>query len=229
MPPSTVALAAALFQLIGNGDLPRVTAILVQSPTLVDSRNAGHATPVLWALYTRHPELLPVLLKYRQLDFFEACATGSENRAEDFLSKDAQLAHAYAPDGFTPLGLAVFFGHPHLAARLIAAGADVNAASRNAILVAPLHSAVANGNPALVKLLLAHGAFVDPVEFLGATPLHAAASEGKTEIVRLLLAAGADPSKKTKDGKTPASLAAQSHHDSLAAELTQAATHATPR
>ena len=192
---------------------------MAANPGLSGIRNADGATPALWAMYTRHPELAAVVLAGREPDFFEACALGNRDRALALLSKDAKLVNAYSADGFSPLGLAVFFGHEEIARQLVVAGADVNSPSRNAIRVAPLHSAVESGSLALVSLLLEHGARPDAVEFLEATPLHSAAARGSKEMVERLLAAGADPRRKTKEGKTAAELARQYGHEELAVWL----------
>lgn len=134
--------------------------------------------PALWAAYTRHAELAAIR---KPID-------------------------AYSGDGFTALGLAVFFGHEQI---VVVAGADVNRPSRNAIRAAPLQSAVVSGSLALLDLLLQHGAHPDPVEFLSATPLHSAAARGSREMVERLL----------KEGKTAADLAQQYGHDELATWL----------
>jgi ankyrin repeat protein len=207
---------STLFDAIRQGDAERVRALLASDPKLADARNAEGATPALWCVYTRHPELEAIVLAGREPDFFEACALGNRDRASALLARDPQLADSYSGDGFTPLGLAVFFGHEELARQFVAAGADVNRPSRNAIRVAPLHSAVASGSVALVKLLLEHGARPDPVEFLEATPLHSAAACGHREMVERLLWAGADARRMTKDGKTAADLAREYGHEPLA-------------
>jgi uncharacterized protein len=211
--------AAALFDAIRKGDAALVRALMVHDPSLAAARNADGATPALWAAYTRHPELADAVLAGRPPDFFEACALGNRERASDLMANDGKLVDTYSADGFTPLGLAVFFGHEEIARQLLAAGADVNRPSRNAIRVAPLHSAVESGSLALLNLLLEHGARPDPVEFLEATPLHSAAARGSREMVERLLAAGADPRRKTKEGKTAADLARQYGHEALAAWL----------
>lgn len=148
-----------------------------------------------------------------------ACALGRRDRAVQLLAQDPQLVKANSQDGFSGLGLAVFFGHLEIARLLVDAGADVNRPSDNSFRVAPLHSAVESGNVALLELLLAHGAKPDAVEFLEATPLHSAAARGNREMVEKLLAAGADRHRKTKDGKTAADLARQYGHPEIAAEL----------
>jgi ankyrin repeat protein len=208
-----------LFDAIRQGDELQVRRLLADDPALAESRNQEGATAVLWSVYTRHSELAPLLLGTREPDFFEACALGRLDRVERMLAADPRLAAAHATDGFSGLGLAVFFGHTDVARRLIQAGADVNAPSRNSFRVAPLHSAVASGKVELVELLLAHGASPDSAEFLEATPLHSAAASGNEAMVERLLSAGADPRRKTKDGKTAADLARQSGHEKLAVRL----------
>ena len=209
----------ALFDAIRKGDAAQVQALMTAEPKLAGARNSDGATPALWAAYTRHADLAPLVLAGREPDFFEACALGRSERAADLLAHDARLIDAYSADGFTPLGLAVFFGHEEIARRLVAAGAVVNRPSRNAIRVTPLHSAVESGSLALLDLLLAHGAHADPVEFLGATPLDSAAARGSRKMVDRLLKAGADPRRKTNDGKTAIDLARQYGHEALAVYL----------
>jgi len=209
----------SLFDAVRKGETAVVRGLLTADPALAGARNPDGATPALWAAYTRHPELAALLLTGRDPDFFEACALGNRQRASTLLASDPKLIDAYSADGFTPLGLAVFFGHEEIARQLVAAGADVNRPSRNAIRVSPLHSAVESGNLALLNLLLQHGANPDAVEFLEATPLHSAAARGSQEMVERLLASGADPQRKTKEGKTAADLARQYDHESLAAFL----------
>lgn len=210
---------AQLFDAIRKGDSAQVRALLAEEPQLSAARNKDGATAALWAAYTRHPELAPLVLGAREPDFHEACALGHRDRVAQLLSHDPRLVKANSQDGFSGLGLAVFFGHLEIARLLVEAGADVNRPSDNAIRVAPLHSAVESGNVALLELLLAHGAKPDPVEFLEATPLHSAAARGNREMVEKLLAAGADRHRKTKDGKTAADLARQFGHAEIAAEL----------
>lgn len=63
------------------------------------------------------------------------------------------------------------------------------------------------GNIALARLLLAHGATVNLADEQGATPLHAAAASGNVELVTLLLDKGADI-HATASGWTPLHTAA---------------------
>jgi ankyrin repeat protein len=211
-----------LFDSIRQGDADRVRALLASDPGLSDSRTPEGATPVLWAVYTRHPELAPLLLAGRQADFFEACAIGDTTRAAELLSADPALANQHSGDGFTGLGYACFFGHADLARLLLDGGADPSLAARNPLGVAPLHSAVATGNPAVVELLLASGANPNAEEGSGMTPLHTAAGHGNRQIIALLIAAGARRMHKAHDGRTPADIARHYGHAVVASELEDA-------
>jgi ankyrin repeat protein len=200
-----------IFDAIRQGDTEQVRSLLAANPSLASTRNSQGATPLLWAAYTRHPEMTPILLAVREPDFFESCAIGQVPKADS--------VNEFAPDGFTGLGLACFFGHLETARRLLDQGADPNLASRNSLLVAPLHSAVAADSPGLVKLLLARGAVADPAESSGFTPLHTAAGHGNREVIAMLVDAGADRSRKNREGKTPSDIARQYGHTEVAAEL----------
>jgi ankyrin repeat protein len=200
-----------IFDAIRQGDATKVAELLAADPTLATARTPEGASPVLWAIYTRHAELAPMLLGARQPDFFEACAMG--------LAPAAGPVNAYAPDGFTGLGLACFFGHLETARHLLDAGADPNLASNNALRVSPLHSAVAAGSAPLVELLLARGANPNVGEGSGYSPLHSAAGQGNRAIIAMLVGSGADRGRKANDGKTPADVARQHGHPEVAAEL----------
>jgi uncharacterized protein len=127
-----------------------------------------------------------------ELDVFEAAATGRTERLRELLDDDPTLANAWAADGFQPLGLASFFGHPEAVALLLERGAEVNSPSRNNMKVMPLHSACAARDAdvryAIAKLLLEHGA--DPNTRQGQdgefTPLMEA-DQNKDERLRELL------------------------------------------
>jgi uncharacterized protein len=125
------------------------------------------------------------------LDVFGAAALGRTERVRELLDEEPSLASAFAPDGFHPLGLATFFGHPDTAAFLIERGADVHAPSRNDFGVTPLHSACAARDLATVRLLLERGADPNVPQPSGFTPLDAAREHGDAELEKLLREFGA--------------------------------------
>ena len=69
-----------IFDWIRQGDAERIRTLLAADPALANSRTPEGASTVLWAVYTRHPELAPLLLGSRPPDFFEACALGADAR-----------------------------------------------------------------------------------------------------------------------------------------------------
>jgi ankyrin repeat protein len=196
-----------LFDAIRQGNTAEVQSLLATDPSLRTVRNAQGASAVLWAVYTGHADLAPLLLGPREPDFFEACALGRTDRAAELTGSDPSLINTHSPDGFTGLGFACYFRHPETAQMLLDRGADPSLPSSNALHVAPLHSAVAANRLDLVELLLSNGADVQARDTSGITPLHTAAATGNREIRDRLLTAGADVEARTNDGKTPPDLA----------------------
>jgi len=120
--------------------------------------------------------------------------------------------------GDTALHLAAAGYRVEIARLLLAAGADVNAAT-NHRESGPLHYA-ADGyviDPAwdakrqvkMIRCLLAAGASVNTTDKNGATPLHRAVRTRCAAAVKCLLEAGGDPTLKNKPGSTPFHLAVQ--------------------
>ncbi|NQU40017.1 MAG: SUMF1/EgtB/PvdO family nonheme iron enzyme [Lentisphaerae bacterium] len=69
--------------------------------------------------------------------------------------------------------------------------------------VTPLHLAAAMDRCDMVKLLVAHGAWIDAPSAGGFTPLHWAAAENATNVLQLLVESGADLAAMTDNGITP--------------------------
>jgi ankyrin repeat protein len=176
--------------------------------------------------------------------------------------------NAETEDGATPLFFAMVRGHPDFCRFLREHGArlDMHTAcglglrhevaaflKGNPTLAnipdrrlgrTPLFWAVRNGDPELVKSLLARGASVNvrapsiivwgnvvagPDVFekqlppgRGVTPLHVAAESESTEAVRLLLANGADPNARDEDGRSPLLRALLHQHAAIVKLLVKA-------
>jgi uncharacterized protein len=151
---------------------------------------------LLQALYRGdHEKAEQLLAENPELDIFEAAAAGNTDRVRALLAEDPAAANAWADDGFQPLGLSVFFGHPETARVLLDAGAEVNSASRNDFKVMPLHSACAVGDAdkryELAKLLLERGADANARQKDEFTPLMEADQVGDARLRELLVQHGA--------------------------------------
>jgi ankyrin repeat protein len=208
-----------LFDAIRNGDAATVASLIAAEPSLIDSRQNG-TSPILFAIYNGHADVAQLLIEHgARPSFGETCALGDTESALQMLDDDPSLLGSFSEDGFPAVGLAVFFRHPELARALIERGADVNASSRNAFRVAPVHAAAATRDAAVMQALIEHGADVNARQQLGYTALHTAAQLGDQIMLDLLLAAGADPRAAAEDGKTPADLAAAHGHAGIMERL----------
>lgn len=104
----------------------------------------------------------------------------------------------------TPLLHAIEAGHDRIVERLLARGADPNARDITSMtrFCTALHLAAKHGKETIVRLLLAHGARVDPEDSRGKTPLSWAAQSGHEAVVKLLLEAGAKPARNVVRART---------------------------
>ena len=120
--------------------------------------------------------------------------------------------------GDTALHLAAAGYRLEIVQRLLAAGADPNAAG-NRRRSTPLHYA-ADGfitgpawnekqQVATIRCLILHNATLNLPDMNGATPLHRAVRTRSAAAVKYLLQAGADPGIENKSGSTPFHLAVQ--------------------
>lgn len=107
-------------------------------------------------------------------------------------------------NGSTPLHLAVGSDNVEITNVLIAAGADVNAPTGNALKLTPLMSAAMSGTADTAKVLVAAKANVHAKSINDQEAIHFAASMGSNAaLVKILLDAGADANVKTKLGFAP--------------------------
>ncbi len=201
------------FTAIREGDRKLVEQLLQADAGLIQCQDINGLSPILVAVYYNQREIAELLANQKVLlDIFEAAAIGRTNHVVRILAKKPELANAYSPDGFQPLGLAAFFGHIEVIEFLLRAGVEINSLSRNALQAAPINSAAAGGHAEVMRILLDHGADPNTRQAGGFTPLHAVAQRGNLQAVLLLLLNGADLKLKTNQGKTPVDLANEAGH-----------------
>lgn len=197
-----------LCTMIQKGENDRLEAILKQTPEVFRAKTEQGISLLQFAVYCRNARAVELLRPTKtNIDIYEAGSLGDLATVELRLLLNPGLIDTYSPDGYTPLCLAVYFGHYDVARYLLTQGADPDKISKNAMKIAPLHSAVTICNFELMELLLEHGADANVREQGGYSPLDVAAICGKTKIAELLLQHGADVNAKMPDGKTPLQLA----------------------
>ena len=209
---------------VKGGELARVRELLALDPQLIETTDEGGVSVLMLAGYKRHERLAAYLLSQRQeLTAWEAAAFGLPERLRECLNLRPDITGEVSSDGFTLLGLASFFGQFECVALLIEQGADVNAPSRNAQEVCPVHSCLRQAPPSqalpILQLLLAAGANPNAVKPGGHRPLHLAAERGNLEMVDLLLAAGADAAARADNGRTAYALARARGEELIMARL----------
>lgn len=206
-----------LYGSIKANDAAKAADLLSRDPALANAKLEEGLSAVLLAAYYGRREIVDLLLASgARLNIFEAAAVGKTDRVLEILDNQPNLVDEYAPDGFTPLGLASFFGHAEIVDLLLTRGANVNTASNNSQRVMPLHSAVASRHLAIAQALLDHNADVNAKQQDGFTPLHQAAHNGQLEMVELLLRHGASLDAAKDDGQTALALAEQYGHREVA-------------
>jgi ankyrin repeat protein len=195
------------------GDVQRIATLLARDGRLIAARLPSGETPLMAALYRGHHGVVDALLDAgAPLDAFAAAALGRMDDLDRALAASAAAVNARAYDGWTPLHLAAFFGHHDAVVRLLRAGADIAAQSRNSMRNTPLHAALAGNHTKIAVLLIERGAPVDARDGGAHTPLHIAAENGSVEAVKALLDRRADPHAVDGEEKTPLSRAAARNH-----------------
>ncbi len=119
--------------------------------------------------------------------------------------------------GRTPLWWAARDGRRGDVERLLAAGADPNAADVDS--ETPLHAAARWGHAEVIAILLERGADPSTSALYGMTPLHVAVEESQPGAAQALLEGGADVAARDMFGASPLHMAAAHGHRVLASML----------
>ncbi len=209
---------------IKSGSTEETARLLANNPGIVYQEDNAGLHPVMLAMYYGQREIAAHLrAAMDSVNIWEAAALGELDTVRHLMAEDPNAKDAVAPDGFTPLGLAAFFGLAEMLTWLLEQGADPNKPSENQMAVYPINSAAANRNQEtalkLVQVLVAHQADVNAAQHGGWTPLHQAAAHGINDLVEFLLEHGADRSLKSEDGRTAADMALAGGYEELAAKM----------
>jgi ankyrin len=221
-----------------RGDRGRVEELVADHPERGTARNMFGVAPLHAAHFTGRDDLVALLAPPPAGgdDLFLAAELGDVDAVDRLLGEGPGRVRDFDARGATALHGACYWGQVAAARRLLAAGADPTAATRDTFLrISPLGSAIAAtpGVPqpsddedvvlALTRLLLEHGAEPNHARLDGMTPLHAAAWRGLDRVVQELLDAGADRAATATAGphagETPGDTALTQGHLVLASAL----------
>jgi uncharacterized protein len=186
-------------------DAARVRAVLGRNPFIARAKTPN-GTAVLTAKYYGAEEALAALMEQVQedsLNVYEASALGRAGRLKTILGQSRFKVNEPNAEGFTPLGLAAFFGNADAVKVILDQGATVDLKDKSRFGNTALDAAVAADHADVVRILLAAGASVNVRDSSGYTPLHKAAGNGDAGIARMLLDRGADVNAARDGGSTP--------------------------
>jgi uncharacterized protein len=219
---------------------------LIKDKADVNAAESDGTTPLHYAVYHDDVALVESLLKagakasvankFGSTPLLEAAVRGNPVVIEKLVKAGADV-NAGNGDGQTALLILSRTSNVETAKLLISRGANVNV-TEHWHEQTPLMWAAAESQPAMVKLLLDHGAKVDAHSQLnhwtrmvtaepraqmrevgGLTPMLYAARQGCLECVKLLLGAHADPNLPDPEGVTPLIMAVTNFHFDVGAFL----------
>jgi uncharacterized protein len=173
----------------GEGDLAEVQRLVRQDPGLLEARDAGGATPLMWASQEGHVGVVRWLL--------------DKGAALDELSGD----------GCTALHYACHQSQAPVVGLLLQGGADPTIANQNG--TTPFINSCAEGHLEVVRVLLGHPGAKSVINHRtedGQTALWCACYWGHGGVARALLESGADPTIANNNGITPMAITKQDPH-----------------
>jgi ankyrin repeat protein/L-ascorbate metabolism protein UlaG (beta-lactamase superfamily) len=193
-----------------DGQLQTAQTLLQNNPELLADRDDQLMTPLHWAAYEGHHDVVAYLIDKGadvnvQKDNLSTPLHGAAYHGHLAVVK-LLLERNAASDGknemgYTPLLSASAAGHAEIVKLLLDRGADHAVATDYA--GTPLSAATFGGHTAVVRHLIAAGADVNASDSRGTVPLHMAVIIDSDEILRLLIANGANTEVTDAGGGTP--------------------------
>jgi len=229
--------SSALFVASGYG-YEKVVKRLLERDANANIPNRQGATALSHAIMNRHNGIVSLLLKAGAISGDEKSGGNSPSTLQAAVESKSltlvkqvlksitktnikRMVNAKTNDDQTPLHYSVK-GPIGIVQILLDSGANPNSLVKST-LATPLHMAALHGRLDVAKLLLEHGAKLEPRgsdKLYGATPLYLAAQNGNFDMVNELINAGADVNcRLRKIGVTPLFVAAERGHSDVVSLL----------
>lgn len=209
-----------LLRLLASRNEAKIIDYIKSSPLVLDEIDRTGATGFLQILYHRLPEAVKAAHKLKtSFTYDENIAIGRLKDVKKSIKANEELITSFLQDGFTPIGLATFFGQDEVAQLLFDNGADPSVCAENAMKVNAIHAATATGNFGLLELFLTHGYDPNIPQMNNITPVQSAAYQGNFEMVKLLIRHGADPKIKSVDDIDAIGYAKEGGHEAIVVYL----------
>src|SRR5437867_13082182 len=171
-------------------DLAKAQAILDRNPSLL-RMHTPNGTLVLTATFYGAGDVVKLLLARTPedaLNLYEAATVGNARRLKTILGQSrVRVNEATKEEGFDPLGLAAFFGHPEAVKVLLEYGADVNHKPPRRFANTAVDAAVSGGHGDVVTSLIVSGANPNVRSEANYYTHHKDAAHGTLDVVRMLL------------------------------------------
>src|SRR5207245_8050372 len=150
----------AILAAVQKNDPTGVRTLLDRNPLVLRTRTPN-GTLVLTAAFYGATDTLKILLERTPedaLNLYEAATVGNARRLKTILGQSRKRVNDANEEGFTPLGLAAFFGHVEAVKVLLESGADVNQKETSRFQNTAVDAAVSGDHPDVVRVLLAASA-----------------------------------------------------------------------
>jgi len=193
---------------------PEFLEALLEKGANVMAQTRTGDTPLHWAALLGSPATVKLLLdkgakvgkanRFGNTPIFFAAASGKPEIARLLLERGA-FADDMNNDGGTPLNTAVRRQDREMVTLLLDQGHAAISGRAGKLSETALHAAAAQGDAAMVRLLLEHKADINATDKSGFTPLLNAAEKGHQAIVEILVEQGADLA--AHDQKAPCAFA----------------------